>query len=446
MISITQKGKHFLILRKLCLLILLPLLTACSSIHKAPATPNIYGPNSPYPAQKISPSERGTVTKVFYITDRKIVETDENDKAEDSLVNYGIRRSPSMAFGAATVAYEEKSSEDLSWETLTQISQTKENRPSIRSKITSIDEIERFPATPLIFTVTPEGLRVDKNEQALYNASTKHMQKEVSDRLIAANQSDIILYVHGFNNGFRDAVLDLNDVWHFSGRHGIPIAYTWPSGDGNLFGYFTDRESGEYTVHHLKETIRMLSEIPTVKNIHLLAHSRGTDISTTALRELVIEHRAAGKNPKQSLKIKNLMMAAPDLDYGVVTQRLIAEKFGPAFGQITIYMNEDDSALGFAQNLMRGIRFGKLTADKQTEREAQIFNNVKNVSFVNVQGVSGFLGHGYFSKHPGALSDIITLIKTGSRPGTEERPLTLIEGNFWSLDLNYLDAPEAPIL
>ena len=140
------------------------------------------------------------------------------------------------------------------------------------------------------------------------------------------------------------------------------------------------------------------------------------------------------------------MMAAPDLDYGVVTQRLIAEKFGPAFGQITIYMNEDDSALGFAQNLMRGIRFGKLTADKQTEREAQIFNNVKNVSFVNVQGVSGFLGHGYFSKHPGALSDIITLIKTGSRPGTEERPLTLIEGNFWSLDLNYLDAPEAPIL
>ena len=131
-------------------------------------------------------------------------------------------------------------------------------------------------------------------------------------------------------------------------------------------------------------------------------------------------------------------MAAPDLDYGVVTQRLIAEKFGPAFGQITIYMNENDSALGIAQSLMRGVRFGKLTADRQSEREAQIFNNVKNVSFVNVKDASGFIRHGYFSQHPGALSDIIMLIKTSSKPGTPERPLTHIEGNFWALDRSYL--------
>lgn len=445
MVNFTQTSKKYFTLRSFCFLLLLPLLAACSTIHKAPPTPNIYSSNSPYPAQKISPSEQGAVTKVFYITDRKIVE-DEDDKAKDGLINYGKRRSPSMAFGAATVAYEEDSSEDLSWSALAELSQIQENRPSIKSEVLSIDEIQRFPATPLIFTVTSEGIRVDPNELASYNASKERMQKEVSDRLVAANQSDIILYVHGFNNGFRDAVLDLNDVWHFSGRHGVPIAYTWPSGDGNLFGYFSDRESGEYTVYHLKETIRMLSAIPEVKNIHILAHSRGTDISTTALRELVIEHRAAGKKPRESLKIKNLMMAAPDLDYGVVTQRLIAEKFGPAFGQITIYMNEGDSALGFAQKLMRGIRFGKLTADKQNEREAQIFNNVKNVSFVNVKGVDGFLGHGYFSKHPGALSDIITLIKTGSKPGTDERPLTHIDGNFWSLNLDYLDAAEAPIL
>ena len=175
-----------------------------------------------------------------------------------------------------------------------------------------------------------------------------------------------------------------------------------------------------------------------IRDSHILAHSRGTDITTTALRELVIETRASGKDPLATLKVKNLIMAAPDLDYGVVTQRLIAEKFGPAFGQITIYMNSGDSALGIAQNLMRGIRFGKLTAEKQSEREAQIFNNVGNVSFVNVNDVSGLIGHNYFSQHPGALSDIISLVKTGSRPGTEERPLTHIEGNFWTLDKSYL--------
>lgn len=65
--------------------------------------------------------------------------------------------------------------------------------------------------------------------------------------------------------------------------------------------------------------------MPEVGSIHILAHSRGTDITTTALRELVIEARAAGKNPVTFLKVKNIILAAPDLDYGVVTQRLIAE-------------------------------------------------------------------------------------------------------------------------
>ena len=268
--------------------------------------------------------------------------------------------------------------------------------------------------------------------------SIETVQKSISDRLKSNNQKDVLLYVHGFNVSFEKAVLGLNDVWHFCGRQAVPIAYSWPSGSGNLFGYFTDRESGEFTVYHLKETIRLLSSMAEVENIHILAHSRGTDITTTALRELVIETRASGKDPLATLKVKNLIMAAPDLDYGVVTQRLIAEKFGPAFGQITIYMNSGDSALGIAQNLMRGIRFGKLTAEKQSEREAQIFNNVGNVSFVNVNDVSGLIGHNYFSQHPGALSDIISLVKTGSRPGTEERPLTHIEGNFWTLDKSYL--------
>ena len=101
-------------------------------------------------------------------------------------------------------------------------------------------------------------------------------------------------------------------------------------------------------------------------------------------------------------------------------------------------MNEGDSALGVAQSLMKGIRFGKLTAQKQSEQEARIFQNIRNVCFVNVKGVKGLLGHGYFKNHPGALSDIVTLIKTNAEPGSAQRPLTKVESNFWSLDRSYL--------
>jgi len=415
--------------RAIIALILLPLITACSSVHKLPTTPNIYSSNAQYPAQKISPEEQGTTSKIYYITDRQ---PQFND---GELNSYDKQRSPSMVFGEAVVSYDDG---ELSWDELTQISQTQSNRPTVKVNIDTIDEVTRFPSTPLVFSLTPQGIQVDPEQQASYDQSTSTMKESIVKRLKASNHKDIILYVHGFNNSFEDAVLDINDVWHFSGRHGVPIAYTWPSGEGNLLGYFTDRESGEYTVYHLKETVRILSSMPEVENIHILAHSRGTDITTTALRELVIEARASGKNPQETLKIRNLIMAAPDLDYGVVTQRLIAEKFGPAIGKITIYMNQGDSALGIAQTLMKGVRFGRLTAQKQTDREAQIFQNIRNVCFVNVKGVKGFVGHGYFKNHPGALSDIIKLITLDADPGSTERPLTKIESNFWSLDRDYL--------
>ena len=78
------------------------------------------------------------------------------------------------------------------------------------------------------------------------------------------------------------------ELWHFLGREGLPIIYTWPAGYPGIFGYTYDRESSEFTVFHLKQAIRWLAKLPEVENIHLLAHSRGTDVTVSAVRELVI--------------------------------------------------------------------------------------------------------------------------------------------------------------
>ena len=106
--------------------------------------------------------------------------------------------------------------------------------------------------------------------------------------------------------------------------------------------------------------------------------------------ELVIETRAAGRNPRQSLRIENLILAAPDLDFGVVRQRLVAEKFGPAFGRITVYINPEDSALGLAQTLMTGTRFGRLSYSELEPNDREIFAQIGNVDFINVSAVTDF--------------------------------------------------------
>lgn len=158
---------------------------------------------------------------------------------------------------------------------------------------------------------------------------------------------------------------------------------------------------------------------------------------TTALRELVIAIRGRGRSPRKILKVSNLILAAPDLNFSVARQRLIAEQFGPSIGQITVYMNKSDSALRIAQKLMTGQRFGTLTIDDLEDSERAIFGKIKNVNFVDVEDVEGLTGHGYFRKNAGVLSDIALLIRDGAEPGTPTRPLQKIGLNFWNLKKGY---------
>ena len=208
------------------------------------------------------------------------------------------------------------------------------------------------------------------------------------------------VYVHGFNNSFDFAASAHAEIWHFLGRRGVPILYSWPAAHGGLLGYFVDRESGEFTIYHLKQLIRMLVSFAEIERINIIAHSRGTDITTTTLRELVIEARAAHGSARDHLRISNLILAAPDLDFGVVRQRLIAEKFGPAIGQITIYTTQADETLSISESLMSGRRFGRLDTSDLGATEQAIFAEVTNVNIIDVQGVDSFLGHSYFRDNP----------------------------------------------
>ncbi|MEP5729512.1 MAG: alpha/beta hydrolase [Sulfitobacter sp.] len=412
-------------LRRLLFVVVLVGLAACGPTRVLAPTPNIFV-NGAYPQSEISPKYQTAVSPIFFVTDR--VST-----LNDGQLFYGSERSSSMAFGAATVAF----GENQTWQSLSEASGQSTRAEEIPLSITEKEEILRFDATPIPFRVV-NGKPV-RNAQAVTSYARKRsvFQSQIREQMRVANKSEVVIFVHGFNNSFEDSVFSLADIWHFSGRTGVPIAYTWPSGAGGLFGYFTDRESGEFTVFHLKELLLHLSQIPELRKIHIVAHSRGTDVTTTALRELIIATRAQGKNPKIELKIANLIMAAPDLDFSVVRQRLIAEGFGASIGQITVYMNRGDTALGVAQRLMTGQRLGRLTVNDLQPAEREIFSEVKTVNFVNVEGTKGLSGHAYYRTNRNVLSDIATVIRESARPGSAARPLVRIQGNFWNMPTNY---------
>lgn len=402
-------------------------LSGCSSAHVLVDTPNLYAQSDGYPTDDVEPAQRTATAELFYFTDRA------PEVSADGELSYGIERSTSVAFGTVRTSF----GDDLSWKELSEASGTDSRDRKIVLDVGEIAEITRFPETPLPFRMSNGGLETMPEALAKQNKAAEQMKDALRGRLAESDEKDVVLFIHGFKNEFDNAALAMTDVWHFTGRHGVPIIYTWPAGNGGMFGYFKDREAGEFSVYHLKESLRLIMSMPEVERVHIIAHSRGTDIMTTALRELIIETRAAGKNPREALRIENVILAAPDLDFGVVRQRLAAEKFGPAVGRISVYMNHGDQALGLSQLLMAGMRFGKLGVDDMTESDKAFFSRVMNVAFINVDGVSSFLGHSYYRMHPGVLSDITIVIRDRLMPGDEGRPLIHEGVNFWRLRENY---------
>jgi esterase/lipase superfamily enzyme len=272
---------------------------------------------------------------------------------------------------------------------------------------------------------------------AAYEGSVAAFRRELAARLATSDRKEAIVFVHGFNNDLDDGLATAASLWHFAGRIGVPVTYSWPAGNRGPTAYIKDREAGEFSIFHFKEFLRALAGTPGLQKIHLIAHSRGADVTTTALRELAIFERGAGRDMRRTLKVETLILAAPDLDFGVVRQRLAAENAAAVVGQVYIYLNPRDGALGVAQALATGTRIGRLQPEDLTEAEWADLGEIPNVHFINVEAAGGRIGHAYFRDNPAVLSDVVLTLRTGALPGSRERPLDPVRKQFWNLHANY---------
>ncbi|WP_426033688.1 alpha/beta hydrolase [Cypionkella sp. TWP1-2-1b2] len=403
------------------------LVTACAAPIKLAEPPTLYSIGTTFPQDDVPVALRTVDPSIFYVTDRApIVEAGQ-------LVGYSHARSSSMVFGAAKVRFGNIDS----WQNLVTRSETASNRRQVLST-ESYHEIVRFPETPLPFVRNAADRIVpEPAAQHNYRADVVAFQQAFRDALRVSPRKEALIFVHGFNNQMQDGLTTTASLWHYAGRISVPVSFSWPAGNTGLTAYFKDRESGEFSTYHLKEFLRAIAAIPELQKINIVAHSRGADVVTSALREMVIFEMGAGRDPRRSLKIDTIILAAPDLDFGVVQQRLAAEGTAAAVRQITVYLNPKDGALGVAQMLATGQRVGRMSPDNFTEAEWQKMGDLGNVYFIDVENAGSKLGHTYFRDNPAVLSDVILTLRTGALPGSAERPLAQIRSNFYQMHANY---------
>jgi len=163
-------------------------------------------------------------------------------------------------------------------------------------------------------------------------------------RLDNSKARHALVFVHGYNTRFEEAVYRFAQIVHDSRANVVPVLFTWPS-RGEALSYFYDRESAAYSRDALEAVLQGMVDDKHVASISVLAHSLGNFVAVEALRQMAIRNR--GLSPK----FRDIMLASPDIDVDVFRREVAEiEKYDKA-PPITLFVSQDDKALGLSKSV-----------------------------------------------------------------------------------------------
>ena len=226
-------------------------------------------------------------------------------------------------------------------------------------------------------------LRADRMDLAQAKANFDARIKRIPGRRV-------LIFVHGFNTRFEEAVYRFAQIVHDARVDVAPVLFTWPSG-GNVTDYVYDRDSAVYSRDALEAVLQALVKDPNVDSISILAHSMGNYLAVESLRQMAIRDR--GLSPK----IRDVMLASPDIDIDVFRRQIAEIDAGPRPAQFTLFISRDDRALGLSSFLARdSTRLGSLDPSKEPYRSILEQGRVQVVDLTGMAS-GDFTNHGKFA-------------------------------------------------
>nr|WP_245449852.1 alpha/beta hydrolase [Rhizobium leguminosarum] len=222
-------------------------------------------------------------------------------------------------------------------------------------------------------------------------------RKWLSTSVRKTPDGSVLVFIHGFNNRFEDAVYRFAQIVHDSGVHSAPILVTWPS-RGSLLAYGYDRESTNYTRNALETLFQYLAKDAEVKEVSILAHSMGNWLALESLRQMAIRN---GRLPQ---KFKNVMLAAPDVDVDVFSQQIA--DMGKQHPQFTLFVSRDDKALAFSRRVWGDVsRLGAIDPEQAPYKKELEDNKIMVIDLTKIKS-GDRMNHGKFAESP----EIVQLI------------------------------------
>jgi esterase/lipase superfamily enzyme len=207
----------------------------------------------------------------------------------------------------------------------------------------------------------------------------------------AGRKHRVLVFVHGFNNRFDDAVFRFAQIVHDARADVTPVLFTWPS-RASVFSYGYDRESTNLSRDGLETVLNMLALDPAVSEVDILAHSMGNWLVLETLRQMAIRDR------RIPAKIGDVMLAAPDVDVDVFSNEIA--DMGKQPPNFTLFVSQDDHALAASRFLWGSVsRLGAINPSTEPYKSELLAEHIKVIDLTNHEGVDT-LNHGKFSTSP----------------------------------------------
>jgi len=243
---------------------------------------------------------------------------------------------------------------------------------------------------------------------------------ELNEFLETAERQQCLVFVHGYNTGFTDAVRRTAQLCHDLKFPGAPVCYTWPS-QGTLLGYQTDETNVAWTEADFEKFLLDLRERSGAEAIHIIAHSMGNRAVTETLKNIALSQKHAEP------LFGEVVLTAPDVDADHY-RRNLADHVKAVSQRVTLYASSNDRALLASEGFHGAPRLGD---------SGDTLVILPTMETIDVSAVdTSLLGHAYYGSNGSVISDLHELIASASPPSARAflAPRNLGLLSYWAFE------------
>lgn len=210
---------------------------------------------------------------------------------------------------------------------------------------------------------------------------------------LESGSNEALIFIHGYNVSFNDAVKRTAQISHDVKFQGAPICYSWPS-RGGLEDYTRDMANADWSVIHLQEFLASLFEQSQAKKIHLIAHSMGNRVLMQALDRLALQNLP-------NARFGQIVLAAPDVSANDFRHRYSGVIRHMA-DHVTMYASSRDRALMVSAGVHGHDRAG-LAGDAIV-----VVDGIDTIDVSHID--TSLIGHSYYGDNPELIDDLAAII------------------------------------